>query len=80
MCTDQELLKRWKSILQRNTPKAPADRSAEIIPGKKYRDGRGRMVTVLSVSPHKITFSREGCEKDCELSRKEFYKFIEVQL
>lgn len=78
MCTDQELLKRWQSVLQRNKPATGC--SAEILPGKKYRDGRGRLVTVLNVSPQKITFMRDGCADKCELSRKRFNEFIEVQL
>ncbi|QIU89344.1 DUF4222 domain-containing protein [Yokenella regensburgei] len=80
MRTNQELLNRWKSVLQRNLSDVPAERAAEVRPGKKYRDDRGRMVTLINRNPVRVTYSREGYHETCEMSCREFdRKFSEVR-
>lgn len=79
MFKKQELLNRMKNVLQRDTANPPADRGAEIRPGQKFRDVRGREVTLLSRTPVRVSFLRPGYPDVCELSCKEFErKFREV--
>lgn len=84
MRTNQELVtaltERVKNAMNTRVQQEPAERSAELIPGKKYRNARGRMVTVLRVSPLRVTYRYEGYHEVCGTSRKEFErKFSEVQ-
>lgn len=79
MFKNQELLNRMKNALQRNAAKAPAVRGAEIRPGQKFRDVRGREITLVSGTHARVTFLRQGYSDVCELSCKEFErKFREV--
>jgi hypothetical protein len=54
MRTSQELAsaltERMKNAMKNGPAQEPVDRRGEIIPGKRYRDERGRMVTVLRAS------------------------------
>lgn len=80
MFKNQELLNRMKNALQRNAANTPADRGAEIRPGQKFHDVRGRVVTLVSRTHARVTFFRHGYSGVCELSCKEFErKFREVQ-
>lgn len=84
MRTNQELVtaltERMKNAMNTRVPQEPAERGAELIPGKKYRNARGRMVTVLRVSQLRVSYRYEGYHEVCETSRKEFErKFTEVQ-
>lgn len=45
-----ELVNRMKKAMKHRVPAETVDRSAELIPGTKYRNERGRMVTVMRVS------------------------------
>ncbi|MCW4985682.1 MULTISPECIES: DUF4222 domain-containing protein [Enterobacter] len=83
MRTSQEianaLTERLKNAVK-NAPAAPVDRSAEIFPGKRYRDERGRMVTVQRVSQLRVIYIREGYRGVSEVGRREFeLKFTEVK-
>lgn len=81
MRTAQELVDRMKNAMNQKAPAEPVERSAEIIPGKKYRNERGRMVTVTRVSRLRVMYYYEGYRNICETSRREFeIKFREVQL
>ncbi|MFZ4171344.1 DUF4222 domain-containing protein [Enterobacter ludwigii] len=84
MRTSQEianaLTERLKNAAKNAPPVAPVDRSAEIFPGKRYRDKRGRMVTVLRVSLLAVEYSREGYRGESKVGRREFeLKFTEVK-
>ena len=79
MCKSQELLERWKKAQAGKpsvTEPAPA---SPVRPGTKYRDPRGRMVTVISATQYRVTFRREDYQKICELSSSAFGKFTEVK-
>ena len=74
------LTERLKNAARNKTPVADVDRSAEIFPGKRYRDERGRMVTVQRASPLRVTYTREGYSDISEVGRREFeLKFTEVE-
>ena len=84
MRTSQEianaLTERLKNAMKNGAPAAPVDRSAEVIPGKWYRDERGRMVTVQRVSQLRVMYTREGYRGVSEVGRREFeLKFTEVK-
>ncbi|WP_343529283.1 DUF4222 domain-containing protein [Yokenella regensburgei] len=84
MRTSQELAhaltERMKNAARNAAPPAPVDRHNEIFPGKRYRDERGRMVTVQRVSQLRVTYTREGYRGVSEVGRREFdLKFTEVQ-
>jgi len=84
MRTSQELAnalaERMKNAMKDVAPDAPADRRGEIIPGKRYRNARGRMVTVLRVSQLRVMYRREGYREPSELGRRAFeLEFTEVQ-
>lgn len=73
-------LKNAMALKAPQDPVGPVVRSAELIPGKKYRNARGRMVTVQRVSQLRVSYRYEGYHEICETSRKEFErKFSEVQ-
>ncbi|MHA1067146.1 DUF4222 domain-containing protein [Enterobacter ludwigii] len=56
------------------------NRSAEIFPGKWYRDERGRMVTVQRTSRLRVMYTREGYRGVSEVGRREVeLKFTEVE-
>lgn len=83
MRTSQEiadaLAERMKTAMQNGAPVTPVDRSAEIFPGKRYRDERGRMVTVKRVSLLAVEYSREGYRGTSKMGAREFkMKFTEV--
>lgn len=84
MRTSQDLasafMARLKNAMALKTPQEPVVRGAELIQGKKYRNARGRMVTVQRVSQLRVSYRYEGYHEVCETSRKEFErKFSEVQ-
>jgi hypothetical protein len=64
MRTSQELAsalaERMKNAMKNRPAQEPVDRRGEIIPGKRYRDERGRMVTVLRASQLRVSYRREG--------------------
>nr|WP_159465894.1 DUF4222 domain-containing protein [Scandinavium goeteborgense] len=79
MCNAQELVNRMKHAMQYSSPATQADRTVELLPGGKYRDERGRMVTVLRVSHLRVRFLHEGYPGECEIGRREFVmKFRKV--
>lgn len=85
MRTSQDLasafMARLKNAMALKAPQEPVVRSAELIPGKKYRNAHGRMVTVQRVSQLRVSYRYEGYHEVCETSRKEFErKFTEVTL
>lgn len=76
----QELINRMKNAMKHAAPAEPMDRRAEMIPGMKYRNARGRMVTVTRVSQLRVMYRYEGYREICETSRREFdLKFRKVQ-
>ncbi|KAA1272877.1 DUF4222 domain-containing protein [Citrobacter pasteurii] len=76
----QELVDRMKNAMKHKVPAETVDRSAELIPGVKYRNERGRMVTVLRSSQYRVVYQREGYSGICEMSRYQFdLKFKKVQ-
>lgn len=81
MRSAQELVDRMKNAMKHVTPAEPVDRSAELFPGAKCRNERGRMVTVLRVSQLKVRYRYEGYAEECETGRREFdLKFKKVEL
>ena len=81
MRTAQELVNRMKSAMQCSVPAEPDAHRAELVPGAKYRNERGRMVTVLRASQLRVRYRYEGYAKECETSRREFdLKFKKVEL
>lgn len=80
MCKSQELLERWKKALAGKPPVTEPVPVACIRRGTKYRDPRGRMVTVISATQTRVAFRREGYKDICELSSSAFdRKFTEVK-
>lgn len=76
----QELVERMKNAMKHAAPAEPMDRSAEMIPGMRYRAERGRMVTVIRCSQHRVVYQREGYSGVSEMSRYQFdLKFKKVQ-
>ncbi|EPZ2455625.1 DUF4222 domain-containing protein [Citrobacter youngae] len=76
----QELVDRMKNAMKHKVPAETVDRSAELIPGMKYRNERGGMVTVLRSSQYRVVYQREGYSGICEMSRYQFdLKFKKVQ-
>ncbi|HHE5968721.1 DUF4222 domain-containing protein [Citrobacter sp. S46_ASV_140] len=76
----QELVDRMKKAMKHRVPVETVDRSAELIPGMKYRNERGRMVTVTRVSHLRVMYRYEGYQDICEIGRREFeLKFRKVQ-
>lgn len=68
-----ELMNRLKKAAENRAPVEQADRAAEVIPGTRYCDKRGRMVTL-------VVYLREGYSGKCEMSRYQFdLKFKKVQ-
>ena len=69
-----------KNAMKHRVPAETVDRSAELIPVMKYRNERGRMVTVMRVSHLRVMYRYEGYQDICETSRREFdLKFTEVK-
>lgn len=61
--------------------KAPPVESEEheIFPGSRYRDDRGRVVTVLAASKLAVKYAREGYREPSQVGRREFdLKFKKV--
>ncbi|KAF1367357.1 DUF4222 domain-containing protein [Yokenella regensburgei] len=84
MRTNQELVtaltERMKNAMNTRVPQKPVEQSGELILGAKYRNARGRMVTVLRVSQLRVSYRYEGYHEVCEMSRKGFErKFSEVR-
>ncbi|HHX3708613.1 TPA: DUF4222 domain-containing protein [Citrobacter freundii] len=76
----QELVDRMKNAMRHKVPAETVDRSAELIPGMKYRNERGGMVTVLRSSQYRVVYQREGYSGICEMSRYQFdLKFKKVR-
>ncbi|WP_370606003.1 DUF4222 domain-containing protein [Citrobacter cronae] len=76
----QELVDRMKNAMKHKVPAETVDRSAELIPGMKYRNERGGMVTVLRSSQYRVVYQREGYSGICEMSRYQFdLKFKKVR-
>ena len=76
-----ELTGRMRDAMRHAAPAQPIDRSCEILPGGKFRDQYGRMVTVTRVSQLRVMYYYEGYRDICETSRREFdLKFRAVQL
>lgn len=76
----QELVDRMKNAMKHKVPAETVDRCAELIPGMKYRNERGGMVTVLRSSQYRVVYQREGYSGICEMSRYQFdLKFKKVQ-
>ncbi|WP_368750316.1 DUF4222 domain-containing protein [Klebsiella aerogenes] len=75
MCNLQERMRR---VLQRNTMTGiPSDRAAR---SRRYKDRRGRMVTVLEFGAKTVLYRRDGYDQNSELSRDKFFRdFVEVQ-
>lgn len=83
MRTSQEhrdaLMERLKNATKNVVPEAPAERR-DVIPGKRYREERGGIVTVLRSSQYRVVYHREGYSGTCELSRYQFdLRFTEVR-
>ncbi|HDR2353309.1 TPA: DUF4222 domain-containing protein [Enterobacter roggenkampii] len=83
MRTSQEhrdaLIERLKNAAKNSPAVAPVDRGTELFPGKRYRDGYGRMVTILRVSQLAVEYSREGYRGVGTMEPKKFKsKFTEV--
>lgn len=75
-----DLVARMKNAMKNGVPDAPAERRTDMIPGKRYRAERGRMVTVLRCSQYRVVYQREGYSGESEMSRREFdRKFTEVK-
>ena len=76
----QELVDRMKNAMKHKVPAETVDRSAELIPGMKYRNERGGMVTVLRSFQYRVVYQREGYSGICEMSRYQFdLKFKKVR-
>ena len=81
MRSAQELIERMKNAMKHQLPAEPVDRSGELIPGMKYRNERGRMVTVMRVSKYRVMYRYEGYRDVCETGRRMFdLKFKKVAL
>lgn len=77
MCDPQELTERFRRVLQRNA--VVPHPAAEVAPGERYKDAYGHRVTVIYVSPTKVTYRRDGYGQPSELGRDKFIKkFTEV--
>lgn len=84
MRTSQEhanaLMERLKNAAKNAPAVTPVERSTELFPGKRYRDGYGRMVTILRVSQRAVEYSREGYCGESTMEPKKFKsKFTEVK-
>lgn len=80
MRTAKELVERMKNAMKHAAPAEPMDRRAELIPGTRYRDERGRMVLVISASQLRVKYYREGFSDVYEMGRYQFdLKFKKVQ-
>lgn len=84
MRTSQEqkdaLMERLKNAAKNAPATTPVERSTELFPGKRYRDGYGRIVTILRVSPLAVEYSREGYRGVSTMEPGKFKsKFTEVQ-
>ncbi|QMB06621.1 DUF4222 domain-containing protein [Citrobacter freundii] len=73
------LIDRMKNAMKHNAPTELSDRTGELIPGMKYRNERGRMVTIIRVSHLRVMYRYEGYRDICERSRRAFeLKFRKV--
>lgn len=71
----EELLKRWRRAVPGNTL-AMSQGAGPRIPmiGERYRDERGRMITVLASSLLEVTFRREHYSEPCAVRLEKFDK------
>ncbi|MGO3395587.1 MAG: DUF4222 domain-containing protein [Serratia proteamaculans] len=71
----EELLKRWRRAVPGNTL-AMSQGAGPRIPmiGERYRDERGRMITVLASSSLEVTFQREHYSEPCAVRLWQFDK------
>lgn len=78
MCTPIE---RMRCLMQRNHPGAtPCKCGVVDIPVRRYKDPRGRMVTLLELTKKKATFLRDGgveCTLNAEAFKRDFRKVEE---
>lgn len=76
------LIERFKAQLQRNFSGTESCLQVrEVAPGNRFKDGYGRLVTVIAVSPNTIIFRRDGYDKNCETRRDKFLKeFVEADV
>ena len=75
------LIDRFKAQLQRNySGNESCLQVREVAPRDHFKDGYGRLVTVIAVSPNTIIFRRDGYDQNCEARRDKFLKeFTEVR-
>ncbi|QHA85726.1 DUF4222 domain-containing protein [Serratia rhizosphaerae] len=78
MCSSQELMERWKNAVAGRVPAAVPGRGFVSISGMRYRDDRGRLVTVVRDSRLRVVFRREGYGGTCEIGRREFERKFTV--
>lgn len=71
----EELLKRWRRAVPGNTL-AMSQGAGPRIPmiGERYRDERGRMITVTASSYLEVTFKRDGYPEPCVVPLWQFDK------
>ncbi|HHQ6553261.1 TPA: DUF4222 domain-containing protein [Serratia fonticola] len=80
MCTLQD---RLRCALQRNTASAAPCPCGDIhLVNRRFKEiSNGRLVTVISATPRKVTFLRDGYTENCELNRDRFFKkFKQVEV
>lgn len=77
--SNSDLISRMKNAMGNAAQGAPAEQGTGMIPGMRYRNERGRIVTVLRCLPHRVVYQREGYSGVSEMSRYQFErKFTEV--
>lgn len=74
------LTERMKNAMKNRSAEEQVERRSEVLPGKRFRAERGRMVTVLRCSQYRVVYQHEGYSGESEMSRREFErKFTEVK-
>ncbi|HKN05499.1 MAG TPA: DUF4222 domain-containing protein [Buttiauxella sp.] len=76
------LFERFKAQLQRNYSGTESCLQVrEVAAGDRFKDGYGRLVTVIAVSPNKVIFRRDGYDQNCEMRWDKFLKeFVEADV
>ncbi|MGC2910338.1 DUF4222 domain-containing protein [Serratia marcescens] len=71
----EELQERFRRMLQRNTS-VISQGAGPCIPliGERYRDERGRMITVMASSSLEVTFERDFYPEPCVVPLWQFDK------
>lgn len=79
MCSLQD---RLRSVLQRSKCNAePCPCGVVTAPLKRFRDDRGRKVTVVTSGRKKVTYLYDGDDRICALPPDKFYnKFKQVEV